>query len=408
MVIVADGTYAGVGNRDLDIGDRLITVRSANGATRCIIDCEDVGRGFYLGNAVTNLTTLDGFTIRNGSADYGGAIFCWYGSPTVINCVITGNSADQAGGGLYGCDGTVRDCTIAGNSSAFGGGLAFCDGTIRDCFITKNAAQQVGGGLYGCSGTVQNNSVAGNSARWGGGLACCNGRIENCLISANTCSDQVGGGLCECDSIIESCTVTGNTATGGGGLGWCNGTITNCIIWGNKAPHEGQLYESAIPTFSCVQDMKVAGEKSLSADPRFVDANGSDDNPDTYADNDYRLKPTSPCIDKGKNEDWMAHAVDLDGNNRIFYGGRSPTVDMGAYEYGSFPFRIEEIVRMIRGEAELIWRSRPGDTYVIWSCPNLLGGQWVEETTVGSGGQTTSWTDSDATSVHKFYRIELK
>ena len=39
-VVVADGIYTGDGNRDLDFGGKLITVRSANGPDNCIIDCE--------------------------------------------------------------------------------------------------------------------------------------------------------------------------------------------------------------------------------------------------------------------------------------------------------------------------------------------------------------------------------
>ena len=46
-VIVADGTYMGVGNKNLDYGGRLITLQSENGAATCIIDCEAEGRGFH-------------------------------------------------------------------------------------------------------------------------------------------------------------------------------------------------------------------------------------------------------------------------------------------------------------------------------------------------------------------------
>ncbi|MCP4711722.1 MAG: hypothetical protein GY869_24145, partial [Planctomycetes bacterium] len=39
-IIVADGTYRGEGNRDIDFLGKAITVRSENGAEGCIIDCE--------------------------------------------------------------------------------------------------------------------------------------------------------------------------------------------------------------------------------------------------------------------------------------------------------------------------------------------------------------------------------
>ena len=47
-VIIADGTYTGAGNKDLDFAGKAITVRSASGnPALCIIDCEHDGRGFY-------------------------------------------------------------------------------------------------------------------------------------------------------------------------------------------------------------------------------------------------------------------------------------------------------------------------------------------------------------------------
>jgi hypothetical protein len=150
--------------------------------------------------------------------------------------------------------------------------------------------------------------------------------IRNNVISGNS-SLNVGGGLCSCDGLIVNNTIVGNSATGiaphvlpglGGGLCECTGTITNCIIWGNTALSEGdQPYVSSDPTYSCVQG-GTPGEGNIADDPQFAD-------PD--ADN-YRLRCGSPCIDSGKNDDWMWDAVDLDGNPRIMNG----IVDMGAYE----------------------------------------------------------------------------
>ena len=46
-VQVADGTYTGLGNKNLDFKGKAITVTSENGTELTIIDCEDNGRGFY-------------------------------------------------------------------------------------------------------------------------------------------------------------------------------------------------------------------------------------------------------------------------------------------------------------------------------------------------------------------------
>jgi hypothetical protein len=39
-VLVADGTYTGTGNRDIDFRGKAITVRSINGFATCTIDCQ--------------------------------------------------------------------------------------------------------------------------------------------------------------------------------------------------------------------------------------------------------------------------------------------------------------------------------------------------------------------------------
>ncbi len=69
-VVVADGTYTGPGNRDLDFNGKSITVRSANGPANCIINCEgsqaDPHRGFYMHSGETADAVIQGFTITNG------------------------------------------------------------------------------------------------------------------------------------------------------------------------------------------------------------------------------------------------------------------------------------------------------------------------------------------------------
>jgi hypothetical protein len=104
----------------------------------------------------------------------------------------------------------------------------------------------------------------------------------------------------------------------------------------------------------------------------------------------------------------MATAIDLEGNPRIWRGKDSWTVDMGAYEFGSWPFRILRVEKGAGGEAGLVWSSRAEDTYVVWSCPDLLAAQWTEEVRVSSSGETTAWTDPDTASTRKFYRIRIE
>jgi hypothetical protein len=380
---------------------------------------------------------LSGFTICNGHATYGGGI-CGGSSDrqthaTIENNIIISNSADY-GGGLAYCGGIVQRNTIIANSATHpygeGGGLAFCEGTVRNNAISGNSSVWRGGGLGRCNGTIQNNAISANSASSGAGLAYCEGCIESNTISENSakvwgggmyqCGGAIqnntiagnsagwgGGALASCDGAIRNNTIVGNSASNtGGGLAWCDGPIRNCVIWENAAPAYPQVYQSPQITYSCIQNWTEGGEGNIADDPRFVDPDGPDKMSPTYDDNDYHLSPDSPCVDAGRNEDWMLQTVDLDGNPRIWRGKDSWTADMGAYEFDSFPFEVREILE--DSGVELTWKSRPGDSYTVHSCVDLLTGLWNVEATVPSHGESTTWSDPDTLSNRKFYRIGIE
>ena len=81
---------------------------------------------------------------------------------------------------------------------------------------------------------------------------------------------------------------------------------------------------------------------------------------------------------------------------------------MGAYEYGSYVFKITEVQMTSAGQARLTWSSREGDTYVIWSCSEPSASTWTKETEVLSLGQTASWTDPEPLAGKKFHMVQLK
>jgi parallel beta-helix repeat protein len=277
-VIVADGTYTGTGNRDIDFLGKAITVRSESGPENCVIDCENEGYGFYFHSGEGENSILDGFTITNGywaiwcdyssplirdcnitnsesRAPYGGrGITCYQSSPTISNCTITGNTADHIGGGIYCAAGspTIADCTISENTAERGGGIYCWDSspTITNCAITDNYAYDDGGGIYcrDSSPTITNCIIEDNTADFSGaGIYGCDGTIANCVISDNVGSAypvtlpaaSKGGGLAYCDGSIVNCTITGNSTEIGGGLASCNGRIINCVIAGNFSEHSG-------------------------------------------------------------------------------------------------------------------------------------------------------------------------
>ncbi len=167
MVLVADGTYTGAGNKNLDFKGKAITVRCENGPENCIIDCEGDGRGFSFHSGETQSSVLDGFTIINGRTDFGGGILC-SSSPTIRNCRIIGNEAERAGGGIY-CDFrcTITNCIIAGNTAVWGGGIGIVDAfgpvKVTNCTITGNTAS------FGSVMDINDsNATITNCILWGG------------------------------------------------------------------------------------------------------------------------------------------------------------------------------------------------------------------------------------------------
>jgi hypothetical protein len=325
VVLVKDGTYKGLGNRDIEFKGKAIILRSENGPETCIIDCEALGRGFYLHSGEDENSVLEGFTITNGFSDKGGAISCYRGSVTINNCIITSNSAESDGGGIYlrGSTSKITNCIITNNLSEYscftevGGGGISCDHSsprIYNCIISRNRAcgfsGPAGGGIYckfGSSPIIAYCILERNSADFGAGIFCFN----------------------ECKPKISNCTIFGNKSVlGGGGISTLAKDypeIINCILWGNTALYgpqieveSGLMSESPCQLMVCYTDVEggqagvyVAegstlhwGPGNIDIDPCVADANNGD----------YHLKSqagrwdaseggwtkddvTSPCID---------------------------------------------------------------------------------------------------------------
>ena len=382
-VLVADGTYTGINNKNLDFKSKAITVRSENGPEKSIIDCEGEGRGFYFHGGELEGSVISGFTIRNGNIDKGGGIYITYSSPTINNCIITENTATSyTGGGGIQCDfsfPTITNCTISYNTSynlaggigcwqsspiianstisantalesnGRGGGIYLHSGdfpTITNCTISDNKAKY-GGGIYtesSSSPTITFCNISGNTASYNGGgiyLGSGSPTLSNCIISDNTAFSGRGGGIVCFHSSppIINCTISGNKATyDGGGMDLVSAspTVTNCIFWNDLPDEIGGGYESPTVTYSNVQG-GFSGTGNIDADPQFIN-NG-----------DYHLTVSSPCIDEGTSVG--APDYDIDGDQRPQDAG----YDMGADEYSDvLPTLIADfIVSPIKGPPPL-------------------------------------------------------
>ncbi|MBC8215271.1 MAG: hypothetical protein H8E64_02020, partial [Candidatus Marinimicrobia bacterium] len=361
MILVADGTYTGTGNKDLSWSglEKHLVIRSENGPENCIIDLENDGRAFTFNSTPTQLwitreDVIEGFTIRNGgNVTYGGAMYLYYGynndlSPTVLNCVFENNSAEN-GGAVYanGASPLFEYCVFKDNTAQSNGGAVYLassggnNGTeILSCTIKNNQASSKAGGIYfsnigdveGCF--IEESLFKENDAPNGGAmyLSSSNPTLINNLIINNSASSagpalyvyNFGG-----PKVIH-CTITDNT---GGQYavynhafnGSVNPIFINSIIWGNSGNVGPEGGQNAPQFQNCnVGDGLPTGSTDLGG------------NMDVYAEfndpyiQDYHLQNSSPMIGAGMILEPDVADGDMDGNPRPNPGGSNP--DIGCFE----------------------------------------------------------------------------
>ena len=338
-VVVAPGTYV----EKLDMLGRDITLRSSGGPAVTILDVstllppdEDPGAVITCRSGEGPDTIIEGFTITGGTGDtslfleIGGGVFLDSTSPTIVNCVVTGNTA-VLGGGLYaffGASPSIVGCVFEGNTaSVSGGGLGAQSGSaieIVDCRFTSNTSLGDAGALFFSDSLPI---------------------VVNCTMDGNT-AETVGGAICNRDSelpLFVNCTIYDNQAMLSGGAVYdaeatfpSSSTLVNCIAWANSSPQLSGTTDAPSATYSDIES-GFAGAGNISADPLFIDAAGGD----------YRLSPGSPCIDAGNNAEVPGGIdTDVDGNPRFLDDpdtpdcqqapgtcGDAPVVDMGAHEF---------------------------------------------------------------------------
>lgn len=199
-VSLADGVYAGPGNRDIDFHGKSVRVASASGnAEACIIDCQGAPgsnhRGFSFISGEGSGAAIAGLTIRNGYQGVysGGGIECKNGSiPTIEHCRILSCTSAASGGGIYVYQArpAIRHCTVAGNTAGNGAGVYFNTAgtavTMDHCTVARNTAQYGGAGItcYSALLTSTNNIIAFNTG----------GAAVDCFYStvSLTCSNVFG------------------------------------------------------------------------------------------------------------------------------------------------------------------------------------------------------------------------
>ena len=366
-VLVADGTYTGEGNWDIDFKGKAITVTSENGPEDCIIDCTVIygpgHRGFHFHSNETKSSVLDGFTITKGITGIGGGIMIANSSPLIKNCVIKDCRATQ-GGGIYIVDSNcaIVQCSIQKNiaTGVYPRGAGICidnsDTEIIQCSIDGNNAysghhcQILGGGIIDCKNSsllIEQSFIIKNFDQRHdsfGAFAFDHSSITvvNSIIAKNdtsgswsfvTHSTMILINVVIADSkILTSSDHTTFEASDS------NFTLVNCIVWDNDIRNLNRDDKTVDIRYSNIQG-GWDGIGNINVDPLFADTKDPTSG--------YRLTPFSPCIDAGASEN--APSTDIEGKPR--FDGR---VDMGAYEFGP-----AETTTYIRMPAHRIY---PGDT----------------------------------------------
>ncbi|MFH1690209.1 MAG: hypothetical protein ABIE42_08230 [Candidatus Eisenbacteria bacterium] len=262
IIELADGTYNGTGNRDVDFLGKAVTIRSQTGDPADVtIDCGGTEfnsrRAFWFHSGEGASSVLQNVTIVNGyvTDGNGGAILCESAAPTIEGCVFGSNivnGANALGGALY-CGGgswiSITACRFIGNTAGEftdgrGGAIALVgveEGELIDCIIgSGNYAGTRGGGVYIADGDIAFNGcvITDNGAPRGAGVFNLSGAVsfDGCSVLWNEAvtAPGTGGGLATFgDANIVRSTFMGNGAVAGGGIYFGDGVgadINRCIV----------------------------------------------------------------------------------------------------------------------------------------------------------------------------------
>ncbi|TVQ51247.1 MAG: hypothetical protein EA377_12995 [Phycisphaerales bacterium] len=171
-IIVAPGSYG----EAIDTLGKSIYLKSSDGPNATTINA--TGRFTSAVNVKSGegpAPIIEGFTITSGFAGVGGGIRIQHDGTNVIDCIITGNFASSAGGGIQNLanDVLIKDTLFENNDAELGGGL-WNDGgalTVEDSVIKNNTADTGGGIFHAASiGMITGTTIADNSADLVGGV----------------------------------------------------------------------------------------------------------------------------------------------------------------------------------------------------------------------------------------------
>lgn len=364
IVEVANGVYFGLGNLNLNFHGRRITVRSALGPEGCTIDSQFFGRAFVFESGEGPESVVEGFTMINGlittDPTVGGAIRIEFASPTIRDCVFSGNTAGGFpggdGGAIYLRQSTARilrcrfENNVATNFFGRGGAISInaASPIIEDCVIENNNAGFTGGGVL-CdltsSPTIRRTLIRGNMSSFGGGVVFqsgCNAKLMQSVIRDNRAASTPGVLISQSDPTLSDLLIVDNLSTGTGGavdvFGGAAAVIRGSTIVGNTSAGISCSSSTVLIENSIISENGGPGDDLVGCTARYSLISDGDagvgnirGDPGFRDQDDYRLRPNSRCRNVGDPLTMPPPgSVDLGGVPRIICG----RIDMGAYEFG--------------------------------------------------------------------------
>ena len=236
-----------------------------DGQSNLIVDGGGSHRVFFVEIVTAELNRL---TVTGGIAygvkfehRQGGGIYNT-GYLTLTDCTVSGNTAEQYGGGIYNRwrgvapDNStleIRDSTVSGNTAEYGGGINNAGVfTIANSMVSGNTASRNGGGIYNThSSSVVDSTVMGNTAAGhsgginGGGLT-----LVGSTVSGNA-AELGAGAYFSGESTAVNSTISGNAASArGGGIFhdiYGELALIHSSVWDNAAPEGPGIFSDGKP-----------------------------------------------------------------------------------------------------------------------------------------------------------------
>ena len=333
-----------------------------------------------------SITTLDGFTIRDGGD------FTTPDEPQII--VETFGIPKTTGGGLYSVSSemNLKNMRFETNNSKSAGGMFFSQSTLgnfEDCYFANNEAVNDGGGIrFLSSSNISMNKLVfkGNLANNGGAILnqTTDFNAVNCIFYDNK-SKFFGDASVLFNSQSSpsffNCSIIANPTIGPAASDIVNTTsstlsLTNTILWGNTSGGPLALVNSSGSTAIVTNSILKGGHSPCTScpgsngniDPKIANSSDSDgiDNKFGTFDDGLALTTNSPALNAGT----LAGAPIYDFNGSAV---QQNVKDLGAYEF--FPLNECQQNRLIADKPLATGNYKAG--FVILSNANVANSSIV-------------------------------